>query len=181
MEDGRVVSNFILQSLQNKDVTVYGDGSQTRSFQYVDDLVDGLIGLMNSGNKSYTSFKMFQGPVFCIFQKLLFSDITSPVNIGNPEEHTISEFADLIIKLTSSQSRIVHMPAAQVLVYSKIIPKYFQDDPQRRKPDISKALEGFGWKPRMALLDGLQKTVDYFKNELAQEKTKTPNIYLPEI
>jgi len=143
MEDGRVVSNFILQALQNKDVTVYGDGSQTRSFQYVDDLVDGLIGLMNS-------------------------EITSPVNIGNPDEHTISEFAELIIRLTSSDSRIVNMPAAQ-------------DDPQRRKPDIAKALAGFGWRPRMALLDGLQKTVDYFKNELDQEKTKTPNIYLPEV
>lgn len=143
MEDGRVVSNFILQSLQNKDVTVYGDGSQTRSFQYVDDLVDGLIGLMNS-------------------------DITSPVNVGNPDEHTIGQFADLIIELTGSNSKVVNMPAAQ-------------DDPQRRKPDISKALEGFGWKPRVELMDGLQKTVEYFKNELAQKKTKTPNIYLPEI
>merc|ERR1719356_747965 len=97
LSDGRVVSNFVRQALKGEEITIYGDGSQTRSFQYVDDLVDGLIGLMNS-------------------------DITSPVNIGNPEEHTISEFADLIIKLTSSQSRIVHMPAAQ-------------DDPQRRKPD----------------------------------------------
>ena len=102
MEDGRVVSNFILQSLQNKDVTVYGDGLQTRSFQYVDDLVDGLIGLMNSGKISLLKLN-------------LILDITSPVNIGNPDEHTISEFADLIIKLTSSQSRIVNMPAAQVI------------------------------------------------------------------
>ena len=129
MEDGRVVSNFILQSLQNKDVTVYGDGSQTRSFQYVDDLVDGLIGLMNSGTFSS----------ICVFYRFL--DITSPVNIGNPDEHTISEFADLIIRLTGSSSRVVNLPAAQ-------------DDPQRRKPDITKALEGFGWKPKMKLLDG---------------------------
>lgn len=143
MEDGRVVSNFILQSLQNEDVTVYGNGSQTRSFQYVDDLVDGLIGLMQS-------------------------HITSPVNIGNPDEQTISEFAELIIRQTKSNSNIVNKAPAQ-------------DDPQRRKPDISKARDGFNWQPRVQLIDGIVKTIEYFKNELNQTKTKTPNIYLPEI
>merc|ERR1712223_165264 len=85
MEDGRVVSNFILQSIQDKDITIYGDGSQTRSFQYVDDLVEGLIGLMNS-------------------------DITSPVNVGNPDEHTIKEFATIIKDLTNSESKVVNLP-----------------------------------------------------------------------
>ena len=116
MEDGRVVSNFILQSLQSKPITIYGDGSQTRSFQYVDDLVDGLIGLMNS-------------------------NISSPVNIGNPDEHTISQFATLIKEMVKSNSEIINLEETI-------------DDPHRRKPDINKALKGFGWKPKMLLREG---------------------------
>lgn len=143
MEDGRVVSNFILQSIQDKDITIYGDGSQTRSFQYVDDLVDGLIGLMNS-------------------------DITAPVNVGNPDEHTIKEFATIIKGLTKSNSKVINLPPTE-------------DDPQRRRPDIKRAKDGFGWEPKMGLTEGLQKTIDYFKNELAQEENNSPNIYLPEV
>ena len=116
MQDGRVVSNFILQALEAKDITIYGDGAQTRSFQYVDDLVNGLIGLMNS-------------------------DISSPVNIGNPDEHTISEFATIIKRMVKSSSKIVNLPPTE-------------DDPHRRKPDISKAKNGFGWRPTMPLDKG---------------------------
>lgn len=143
MEDGRVVSNFILQTIQNKDITIYGDGSQTRSFQYVDDLVEGLIGLMNS-------------------------DVTLPVNVGNPDEHTIKEFATIIKDLTNSQSKVVNLPPTE-------------DDPQRRRPDISRAKKEFDWEPKMGLTEGLKKTIDYFKNELAQEENNSPNIYLPEV
>lgn len=142
MEDGRVVSNFILQALQNLDITIYGGGKQTRSFQYVDDLVDGLIGLMNS-------------------------EITSPVNIGNPDEHTIEEFATIIKDMVGTNSKIVHHPATE-------------DDPQRRKPDIEKAFKGFGWKPVMPLKEGLTKTIEYFRAELAQEENNSPNIFLPD-
>merc|ERR1711953_249126 len=143
MEDGRVVSNFILQSIQDKDITIYGDGSQTRSFQYVDDLVEGLIGLMNS-------------------------DVTLPVNVGNPDEHTIKEFATIIKDLTNSHSKVVNLPPTE-------------DDPQRRRPDISRAKKEFDWEPRLGLTAALKKTIDYFKNELAQEENNSPNIYLPEV
>ena len=121
MEDGRVVSNFILQALQTKDMTIYGDGSQTRSFQYVDDLVDGLIGLMNS-------------------------NISSPVNIGNPDEHTMNEFASIIKDMIKSSSKMVHLPETE-------------DDPHRRKPDIAKAFKGFGWEPKMPLKQGNKITL----------------------
>ena len=129
MEDGRVVSNFILQALQNLDITIYGGGKQTRSFQYVDDLVDGLIGLMNSGQSSKNAVNNSS------------LDITSPVNIGNPDEHTIEEFATIIKEMVGTSSKIVHHPATE-------------DDPQRRKPDIEKAFKGFGWKPVMPLKEG---------------------------
>ncbi|MDA3881935.1 MAG: SDR family oxidoreductase [Bacteroidales bacterium] len=126
--DGRVVSNFIVQALQNKPITIYGDGSQTRSFQYVDDLVEGLIRMMNSG-----------------------SDCIGPINIGNPGEFTIIELAQKIITLTGSQSQIEYLPLPQ-------------DDPMQRKPDISKAQEKLkGWNPNCNLDNGLQKTIEYFK------------------
>lgn len=141
MNDGRVVSNFILQCLQNKDITVYGTGSQTRSFQYVTDLVDGMI-------------------------KLMDSDVSSPVNIGNPDEHTILEFATIIKQLTNSNSNIVHEPATE-------------DDPQRRRPDISKAKRELDWEPRINMMDGLKKTIEYFSNELKQEERNKPNVFLP--
>mmetsp|Transcript_10572 Transcript_10572/g.34911 ORF Transcript_10572/g.34911 Transcript_10572/m.34911 type:complete len:334 (+) Transcript_10572:611-1612(+) len=126
--DGRVVSNFIIQALQNKDITLYGDGSQTRSFQFVDDLVDGLIKLMNS-NYSY------------------------PVNIGNPDEYTMASFAHMIKRLTNSKSTIVSLPATT-------------DDPTKRKPDITVAKTKIGYAPQWSVQQGLEETIAYFKQEL---------------
>ena len=126
--DGRVISNFIVQSLRNDDITVYGDGSQTRSFCYVEDTVNGLIKLMNSG-------------------------YNMPVNIGNPNEMTIKEIAEEIVKLTNSDSKIVYMD----------LPK---DDPTRRRPDISKAEKIFGWTPNVKLEEGLIRTIEYFRDIL---------------
>ena len=131
--DGRVVSNFIVQALQNRDITVYGDGSHTRSFCYVDDLVDGLMRLMGSPD-----------------------EVTGPVNLGNPGEFTIRELAEEVIELTGSSSRIIHLPLPV-------------DDPQQRRPDISKANELLGWKPTVALRDGLLKTIAYFERLLREE------------
>jgi UDP-glucuronate decarboxylase len=119
------VSNFILQALRNEDITVYGDGSQTRSFCYVSDLVEGLIRMMECDG--------FRGPV----------------NLGNPVENTILEFAEKIITITASKSRIVFHPLPQ-------------DDPKQRQPDISLAGEKLAWKPEVALNDGLKQTADYF-------------------
>lgn len=132
MKDGRVVSNFILQALRGYSMTIYGNGTQTRSFQYVDDLVTGLI-------------------------KLMASNCTDPVNIGNPEERTINEFAELIRNLVGSNSSIVHEPEQL-------------DDPQQRKPDISRASEKLNWKPVVPVHDGLIKTIDYFRAELEYDR-----------
>lgn len=123
--DGRVVSNFIIQALKREDITIYGDGTATRSFQYVRDLVEGLV-------------------------KLMGSDTTEPVNLGNPSECTISEFAATIVKLVKEgqegpASKIINLPAVE-------------DDPQRRKPDITKAKEKLGWEPKVHLIEGLQET-----------------------
>jgi UDP-glucuronate decarboxylase len=123
--DGRVVSNFVLQALRNEDITVYGDGSQTRSFCYVDDLVEGLIRMMET------------------------EGFIGPVNLGNPVENTILEFAEQIVSLTNSRSRIVSKPLPQ-------------DDPKQRRPDISLAVARLGWMPRVDLDTGLRKTVAYF-------------------
>jgi UDP-glucuronate decarboxylase len=125
--DGRVVSNFIMQALRNEPITIYGDGSQTRSFCYVDDLVAGLMGLMESG-----------------------PEITGPINIGNPNEFTVRELAQQVIRLTNSTSKIVEAPLPQ-------------DDPKQRQPDISKAKRDLGWEPSVQLEQGLAKTIDYFR------------------
>ena len=125
--DGRVVSNFIVQALGNRDINVYGAGTQTRSFCYVDDLVEGLIALMHPTD-----------------------DITGPINLGNPGEFTILELAEMIIKLTNSSSRVIHQPLPQ-------------DDPKQRQPDISSAINKLGWKPKIALREGLLKTIAYFE------------------
>jgi UDP-glucuronate decarboxylase len=130
--DGRVVSNFVLQALKNEPITIYGNGKQTRSFQYVSDLVDGLVALMNS-------------------------NYTQPVNLGNPQEHTIEEFAQIIRDLVGGQSKIVELAAVE-------------DDPQRRKPDISRAKKVLNWEPTVKLKTGLKKTMEYFKKELESER-----------
>ena len=127
--DGRVVSNFILQALKNEDITVYGDGSQTRSFCYVSDLVEGMIRLMECDG------------------------FTGPVNLGNPVENTILEFAEKIITMTASKSKIIFQPLPQ-------------DDPKQRQPDISLAGEKLSWEPEIALDDGLKKTVAYFAERI---------------
>ena len=142
MEDGRVVSNFILQALQGQDITIYGKGNQTRSFQYVTDLVRGLIALMNS-------------------------DVDSPVNLGNPDEHTISEFAQIIKQKINSSSKLIHKEAAT-------------DDPQKRKPDITKAREKLNWQPIVPLDIGLERTIKYFEAELKQASVNKQNIFLPD-
>jgi UDP-glucuronate decarboxylase len=129
--DGRVVSNFIVQALQNKPITVYGDGKQTRSFQYIDDLIEGMIRMMNTPD-----------------------DITGPVNLGNPSEFTILQIAKMIIELTGSKSEIVFSTLPQ-------------DDPCKRKPDITLAKKLLNdWEPELSLKEGLIKTIDYFKNTI---------------
>lgn len=128
--DGRVVSNFIIQALRGQDITIYGDGSQTRSFCYCDDLIKGLITMMETPD-----------------------DITGPINLGNPTEFTIRQLAEIIIELTGSSSKIKFLPAVS-------------DDPQKRKPDISKAKDILQWEPTVELRDGLVKTIDYFRNRI---------------
>jgi UDP-glucuronate decarboxylase len=130
INDGRVVSNFIVQALQNKDVTLYGDGSQTRSFCYVTDLIDGMVRMMGSG-----------------------SDFHGPVNLGNPREFTVKTLAQKIIFMTNSKSKIVYMPLPQ-------------DDPCKRKPDISLAISRLGWEPKVELDEGLDRTIEYFRRLL---------------
>lgn len=125
VNDGRVVSNFIVQALRGEDITVFGDGSQTRSFCYVDDLIDGMILMMES------------------------DDFTGPVNLGNPVENSILEFARRIVALTGSRSRIVYAPLPA-------------DDPKQRQPDISLARHRLGWEPAVSLETGLGRTIEYF-------------------
>ncbi len=129
-DDGRVVSNFIVQALTNQDITIQGDGSQTRSFCYVDDLVDGMIQTMATSN-----------------------DFTGPVNLGNPNEVSIKEIAELVLKLTGSSSAVVY----------KELPT---DDPTRRCPDIRMAKQALGWEPKINLETGLLKTIEYFKSKI---------------
>ena len=132
LNDGRVVPNFICQALRGKDLTVYGDGSQTRSFCYIDDLVEGIV-------------------------RLLFSSETEPVNLGNPGEFTILEFARVILEVTGRKSRTVHKPLPV-------------DDPQVRKPDISRGRAILGWSPKVELREGIQKTIPYFQKKLGPPK-----------
>ena len=128
--DGRVVSNFIVQALKGEALTLYGDGGQTRSFCYVDDLADGLMRLMNAPDA-----------------------VTGPINLGNPNEFTILELAELVIEMTGAKSKIVKMPLPQ-------------DDPMQRCPDISLAKDKLGWQPTIQLKDGLAKTIAYFQGVL---------------
>lgn len=128
LNDGRVVPNFICQALKGAPLTVYGDGNQTRSFCYVDDEADGIL-------------------------RLLFSKVSGPVNIGNPYEFTMNEFAQIVLKLTDSQSKPVYRP----------LPK---DDPKQRKPDITLAKKKLKWEPKVSLEDGLQKTIAWFQENI---------------
>jgi len=129
--DGRVVSNFICQALREEPLTVYGDGSQTRSFCYVDDLVEGIV-------------RMMQAEAF-----------TGPVNLGNPDEFTVAELAQKVLAKTGSASPIVHRPLPE-------------NDPQRRRPDITLAGERLNWAPHIPLDVGLDRTIAYFRQVLAE-------------
>jgi UDP-glucuronate decarboxylase len=125
--DGRVISNFIVQALKNENITIYGNGKQTRSFQYVDDLIDAMIKVMNTPN-----------------------DFTGPVNIGNPNEFSILELAQLVLELTNSKSKIIFNPLPE-------------DDPKQRQPNIDMAKSILNWEPKIQLKEGLMRTIAYFK------------------
>ncbi len=129
LQDGRVVSNFIVAALQGKPITIYGSGEQTRSFCYVSDLIEAIIRMMGK------------------------DQFIGPVNIGNPSEFTILELAEMVLDMTGSRSSIIREP-------------YREDDPVRRKPDITLARRALGWKPTVILEDGLRKTIDYFEEVL---------------
>ncbi len=131
--DGRVVSNFIVQALSGKPITIFGEGKQTRSFCYVDDLIEAMVRIMATPD-----------------------DFTGPVNIGNPGEFTILELAQKVVEMTGSKSQIVFQPLPS-------------DDPMQRKPDISLARSALGWEPRIALEDGLGRTIRYFRNAACAE------------
>ena len=127
--DGRVISNFITQAIKSEDITIYGNGMQTRSFCYVDDLINGIVQIMNSEH-------------------------AGPINLGNPEEMTINKIAELIVQMCESKSKIINLPLPQ-------------DDPLKRKPNIERANQLIGWKPRTSLYDGMFKTIEYFKKEIS--------------
>ncbi len=129
-DDGRVVSNFIVQALRGEDITIYGDGTQTRSFCFVDDVVDAMVLMMTSPH-----------------------EVTGPINIGNPLEVTIGELADKVLAMIGGPSKLVFRPLPE-------------DDPGQRKPDISRARETLGWEPRVGVHDGLQVTIDHFRQQL---------------
>ena len=130
--DGRVVSNFIVQALRNEPITIYGDGQQTRSFCYVDDLIDGFLRLMDTD-----------------------SSVTGPINMGNPGEFTIRELAEKTIALTGSKSELIEVPLPA-------------DDPKQRQPDIKQAKTVLDWEPRIALDEGLERTIEYFRKRLPE-------------
>lgn len=134
--DGRVISNFIIQALRGEDITVYGDGTQTRSFCYVDDMIEGLVEMMESPK-----------------------GFTGPVNMGNPEEFSILGLAEAIVSMTGSPSGIVHKPLPP-------------DDPVQRRPDIGLAERRLGWKPRVSLEEGLEKTIAYFMTALPESEIR---------
>ena len=130
-DDGRVVSNFIVQALKGENLTIYGEGNQSRSFCYVDDLVEGIIKMMSIGYKL-------------------------PLNLGNPREFKISELANLVLKLTNSKVKIEHLTLPE-------------DDPKQRQPDISKVKKMIGWQPKVPLKEGLEKTIEYFRERIKEE------------
>jgi UDP-glucuronate decarboxylase len=135
--DGRVISNFIVQALRGEDITVYGDGMQTRSFCYVDEMVSGLVRLLNSA-----------------------PTVTGPINLGNPQEFTIVELANLVIELSGSRSRIVQRPLPS-------------DDPRQRRPDITRARRLLDWQPKVGVREGLLRTIAYFDDYLSRSIPQT--------
>ncbi len=138
--DGRVVSNFIRQALAGQDITIFGDGNQTRSFCYRDDLIEGMIRAMNAP-----------------------ATLVGPINLGNPDEFTIRQLAELVLELTGSSSQLVFEPLPA-------------DDPTRRKPDITLARQQLQWEPKVALREGLQQTIDWFRAiDIEQFRPPTPN------
>ncbi len=147
--DGRVVSNFIVQALNGEDITIYGTGEQTRSFCYVSDLVEGFYKLMNPTHNEECGCDPKDSSVMCGMN----SDTTGPVNLGNPGEFTMKELAEKVITLTGSKSKIIYGPLPE-------------DDPRQRKPDISLAKTKLDWQPAVPLEEGLKKTIDYFRGKL---------------
>jgi UDP-glucuronate decarboxylase len=138
--DGRVISNFIRQALSGEDLTIFGEGSQTRSFCYRDDMIDGLVRMMNAPD-----------------------DLVGPVNLGNPEEFTIRALADLVLELTASRCKLVRKPLPA-------------DDPAQRRPDISLAIERLGWRPSVALREGLERTIAWFRSiDISAYRPPTPH------
>ncbi len=138
--DGRVVSNFIRQAIQDEDITIFGDGAQTRSFCYRDDLVEGIMRMMNGS-----------------------SDFIGPVNLGNPGEFTIRELAEMVIEITGAKSKLVEKPLPE-------------DDPTRRRPDISLAKEKLSWEPKVALREGLTETINWFRSiRMEDYRAPTPH------
>jgi len=145
--DGRVVSNFIIQALKGVPLTIYGDGSQTRSFQYVSDLVQGLMALMNSDE----------------------SNEAKPCNLGNPDEYTIKEFAEMIQSMINKDAPIIYKPATQ-------------DDPRKRRPDITRAAKQLNWSPKTDVQTGILKTIQYFKAELnIPVDPPCPTVWMPKM
>jgi UDP-glucuronate decarboxylase len=139
--DGRVVSNFIVQALRGQELTLYGTGEQTRSFCYVDDLVDGLVRLMAAEGRH------------------------EPVNLGNPVEFTVRELADEVCRIVGQSVRVTYKPLPQ-------------DDPTQRQPDITRAREWLGWEPRIPLADGLERTVEYFRERIARKRRSNRQVAL---
>jgi UDP-glucuronate decarboxylase len=138
--DGRVVSNFIRQALAGEDITIFGEGSQTRSFCYRDDLIEGIIRMMNAPD-----------------------DLIGPVNLGNPDEFTIKELAEMVIEMTGTKSKLIYEPLPE-------------DDPTRRRPDITLAQTRLDWRPTTKLRDGLKKTIDWFRSiDMSHYRAPTPN------
>jgi len=133
-EDGRVVSNFVVQALRGEPITIYGDGLQTRSFCFVDDMVEGFLRMMKSDD-----------------------DFLGPVNLGNPDEFTMIELAEMVLRVTGSRSKLVRKPLPL-------------DDPKRRKPDISLARSALGWEPKVKLERGIEATVAYFDDVLTFDR-----------
>jgi len=150
-DDGRVISNFIVQALRGQPLTIYGDGSQTRSVCYVDDMVEGLLAILFQPSDRSRSERMDR--TFLVNNKEFEDSIHHPINLGNPEERSVLDLGRLILSVTDSQSTLKFMPLPV-------------DDPQVRRPDTSRARRWLGWRPRVPIEEGILQTVKYFRNVL---------------